>query len=340
MPPASEPDLAVCRALLRDGSRSFYLASHLLPRRVREPAIALYAFCRLADDAIDRTGGGAEALAQLQDRLARAYAGQPTPIPADRALAAVVSRFAIPSALPRALLEGLSWDAAGRRYETLQELTEYALRVAGSVGAMMALIMGARCPAVLARACDLGVAMQFSNIARDVGEDARAGRLYLPAAWLREAGVAPDTWLAAPRFRPEIGQAVRRLLAEANRLYASADAGIAALPRACRPGIRAARLLYAEIGATVARNGYDSVTERAVVPAMRKARMLARTMRAPHDPGMPEAATAWLLLGAVPPLPTLPRAPSLRSRAENRAVFVIELFHRLALRERMGAAES
>ncbi|MBV8868968.1 MAG: squalene/phytoene synthase family protein, partial [Acetobacteraceae bacterium] len=160
-------DLAACRALLRGGSRSFSLASGLLPRRVRDPAVALYAFCRLADDAIDRDKGGAAALARLRERLERAYAGRPMPIPADRALARVVARFAIPFALPHALLEGLAWDAEARRYETLDELTAYAIRVAGAVGEMMALVMGVRAPETLARACDLGVAMQFSNIARD-----------------------------------------------------------------------------------------------------------------------------------------------------------------------------
>ena len=122
------------------------------------------------------------------------------PMAADRALASVIARYAIPRAVPQALLEGFAWDREGRRYETLADLTAYAARVAGTVGAMMALLMDERRPEVLARACDLGVAMQFSNIARDVGEDARAGRLYLPQEWLREAGLDPEAWLAAPVF--------------------------------------------------------------------------------------------------------------------------------------------
>ena len=89
--------------------------------------------------------------------------------------------------------------------------------------------MGARSADLIARACDLGVAMQLTNIARDVGEDARAGRLYLPRAWLREAGVDPVEWLATPRFRPEIAAVVARLLKHAEGLYARADAGIAGL---------------------------------------------------------------------------------------------------------------
>ena len=316
-------DLAACRALLRGGSRSFSLASGLLPRRVRDPAVALYAFCRLADDAIDRDKGGAAALARLRDRLGRAYAGRPLPIPADRALARVVARFAIPFALPHALLEGLAWDAEARRYETLDELTAYAIRVAGTVGEMMALVMGVRAPETLARACDLGVAMQFSNIARDLGEDAREGRLYLPLRWLREAGIDPDAWLAAPVFDAAVAAVVRRLLAEAEALYARADVGIAALPLSCRTGIRAARLLYAEIGAEVARRGHDSVTGRAVVPLPRKLVVLAR--------GLPPPLLS--------PARGRPRERSRRPVLEIRAAFVIELFQRLAEREQFGATE-
>src|SRR5262249_50197475 len=158
-------DLVACRALLRGGSRTFHAASHVLPRSVSGPATALYAFCRLADDAVDLHGGKLAALASQRDRLDRAYAGRPLPMPADRAFAHVVARFGVPRALPDALMEGLAWDAEGRRYEDFSALTDYAVRVAGAVGAMMAILMGVRAPHLIARACDLGVAMQLTNIA-------------------------------------------------------------------------------------------------------------------------------------------------------------------------------
>ncbi len=170
----------------------------------------------MADDAIDGDGGHGHALARLRERLARAYDGRPLPIPADRALPELSRGSRIPRALPEALLEGFAWDAAGRRYADLAALHAYAARVAGSVGVMMALLMGARRPDALARACDLGVAMQLSNIARDVGEDARAGRLYLPLDWLREAGIDPERWLAAPVFDLALGSVVARLLRESD----------------------------------------------------------------------------------------------------------------------------
>jgi phytoene synthase len=267
-------DLAHCRRLLRDGSRSFLAASRILPREVARAACALYAFCRVADDRVD-AGDSRGALEDLHERLARIYAGAPRAVAADRAFAAVVARYRVPRAWPLALLEGFEWDARGRQYEELPQLRAYAARVAGSVGAMMACIMGGRGPAALARACELGVAMQLTNIARDVGDDARLGRLYLPRAWMRAAGIDPDAWLANPVHSPALGSVVRRLLDEAETLYRGGRAGIGSLPLACRPGIRAAALLYADIGRAVRRRGCDSVTARATVPAARKLQLLS-----------------------------------------------------------------
>jgi phytoene synthase len=328
-------DLTACRALMRGGSRSFFAASLLLPRRVHEPATALYAFCRLADDAIDTEAadgdakdGRAGALERLRERLDRAYDGHPLPIAADRAFAAAIAAHAIPRALPLALLDGFEWDLQGRRYQDFDALLDYAARVAGSVGAMMAALMGARDRASLARACDFGVAMQLTNIARDVGEDARAGRLYLPLAWLREAGVDPDAWLADPAFSPAIASVVRRLLAAADLLYARGAAGIAALPAACRPGIRAAGLIYAEIGREAARRGYDTVTQRVRVSGAGKTRLLAASLVAlrPRRPAAsaaaPLAATRYLVEAAY--------VPSLPARTlDDRIVWVLDLFARL-----------
>lgn len=284
-------DLDACRARLRTGSRSFALAARLLPGALADAATGLYAFCRVADDAIDDARDAAErraALTMLQWRLEQACDGRPADLPEDRALAALMAAHGIPRALPGALLEGFAWDAGDRRYDTLAELEAYAVRVAGSVGMMLCLLMGQRSPAQLARACDLGVAMQLTNVARDVGEDARRGRLYLPADWLRAQGVAPAEWLRRPRHDERLAAVVERLLARAEALYLSADAGVAQLPWRCRPGIRAARLVYADIGRALAGRGFDAVGGRAVVSAGRKARLLAGTLL----PGQGEAGGA------------------------------------------------
>ena len=337
-------DLAACRATIRQGSRSFFAASLLLPNRVREPAIALYAFCRLADDAVDLHGGRMPALEDLRQRLRRAYEGRPASLPADRALADVVARFEIPKALPEALLEGIAWDAGERHYEDLSDLRAYAARVAGSVGAMMSILMGAREPEMVARACDLGVAMQLTNIARDVGEDARAGRLYLPRRWLREAGIDPDSWLAAPVFSEALGVVVQRLLDEADTLYARADIGIGRLPLSCRPAIRAARHLYCEIGRQVERNGLDSVSRRAVVPTSRKLVVMSTAVAAPVL-GRQAAAPTFLqearfLVDAVAVGPALvqPMNGGPWWDLNKRAGWVIDLFDRLERRDRLARA--
>ncbi len=331
----AQADRRACRDLLRTGSKTFFAASHLLPRRVREPAIALYAFCRLADDAVDLHDGRLATLARLRDRLDRAYRGQPLPLAADRAFADTVAHHAIPRALPEALLEGLEWDAREKRYETLSDLHAYAARVAGSVGAMMAVIMGVGNHDAIARACDLGAAMQLTNIARDVGEDARNGRIYLPLSWLREVGIDPGVWLAAPHFSPAIGRLVQRLLSEADALYRASEAGIAQLPLTCRPGIRAARLLYAEIGAAIGRLGYDSATQRAFVPKRRKAELMLKALVSPSHVGdrPPALAEARFLIDAIET--TSLRATTPRANMGEQVVWVMELFDRIERRRQV-----
>jgi phytoene synthase len=342
-------DLAACRTLLRGGSKTFFAASLLLPAKVRDPASALYAFCRLADDAVDCGDGVvADIIDRLRDRLDRAYAGRPSPLAADRAFAATVAQFNIPRALPEALIEGFEWDAAGRRYETLPDLLGYAARVAGSVGAMMTLVMGVDSPEVVSRACDLGMAMQLSNIARDVGEDARAGRIYLPLEWLRDAGIDPQAWMAYPVFSPALGVVIKRVLKEAELIYRGASAGIAYLPPLCRPAIRTAHLLYAEIGHEVERLGFDSVSRRAVVSSSRKLNVLARSLveqKSSQTAALTiDAKEARFLIDAI-----VSREPAIgfavgrikprRSRwsFDARVAWLVELFERLEKQERLRA---
>jgi phytoene synthase len=328
-------DIAACRALMRGGSKSFFAAGLLLPRRVHEPATALYAFCRLADDAIDdEADGKAAALARLRVRLDLAYAGTPQAHPADRAFADVIAQHDLPRDLPEALLEGFAWDSENRRYEDIYALHAYAARVAGTVGAMMAVLMGVRAPGPIARACDLGIAMQLTNIARDVGEDAREGRLYLPLSWLHAEDIDPDAFLRNPVFSPALGRVIERVLDTAETLYARSLPGVAHLPASCRPGIRAAGLIYAEIGRTLARAGYDSVTWRAHVPARRKVALLARSLVAlvpvnADAAAVPALAAAHYLVDAAS---LAQRAPSPRS-FDARVHWVCDLFERLQQQE-------
>jgi phytoene synthase len=276
---SQQRDLNACVDLMRGGSKTFFAASRLLPARMRTASIALYAFCRVADDLVDNCAAEGrsvqQSLNQLRDRLDAIYAGRPQAWVEDRALAAVVQQYQLPRELLDALLEGFSWDASARTYETLEDVQAYAARVAGSVGAMMCWLMGVRSADALARACELGVAMQLTNIARDVGEDARNARLYLPRQWLREAGVDIELWLTDPVCTPALKNVIERLLCEADRLYVQSTQGIAALPRDCRSAIMAARLIYAEIGEQLRRDGLNPVQHRAVVATSRKLSLLA-----------------------------------------------------------------
>jgi phytoene synthase len=184
----------------------------------------------------------------------------------------------------------------------------------------------------------------LTNIARDVGEDARAGRLYLPLVWLREAGIDPGSWLRQPRFDAALAGVVRRLLHTADTLYAAADEGVAGLPKACRPGINAARFLYAEIGQIVRQSGCDSVSRRAVVPMRRKLVLLLgafchRIAPFPAARSTALAETHFLLaevtvgLQSMPPSEPLPAALAWW-RFHSRLVWLIDLFARLEHSER------
>ena len=264
---ATPADLALCRQMIRQGSKSFHLASLLLPNGYRQHARALYGFCRMADDLVDTAAAPRDAVAELARRLDCIYGGTPCDNPTDRAFADVVHRFAIPREVPDALIEGFAWDAEGRHYETLSDVTAYAVRVAGTVGVMMSLIMAERRPVALARAIDLGVAMQFSNIARDIEDDAAMGRVYLPAEWL--AANASSASVAS------------KLVDEAEQIYDRAAVGIGMLPRSCRASINAARLLYREIGLEAKRTRHQG---RAIVPTRRKLALVAKAI----------AASPWL----------------------------------------------
>jgi len=337
-------DLQACRELMCGGSKSFFAASKLLPVRLRPPATALYAYCRLADDAIDLGGDALLAMESLQQRLDAIYEGRPAELDADRALAHVVHHYGIPRGLLDALLDGFLWDSQGRRYETLADVEAYGARVAGAVGAMMSLIMGASTDTAIARASEMGVAMQLTNIARDIGEDARNGRLYIPRAWFREIGMDADAWLARPVFDARIAAFTQRLLLRADVLYRRGEFGLSELPWDCRPAIQAARLVYAEIGKQLERVGLNSVEQRTVVSTARKLALIARAaavaLKVPESPAVslsPVPAIAFLVdVVSRDRRPVASHKPwTVPHRSfDQRVEWMVDLFGRLEQRER------
>jgi len=341
-PEYDSQDLQACVAMMQGGSKTFFAASRLLPMRVRAAAIALYAFCRVADDLVDQGGDAQANLSLLKQRLDLIYAGTPTDAVEDHALALVVQHHQLPRLFLDALLEGFAWDAQGRRYQTMEDLQAYAARVAATVGGMMCWIMGPQAPLTLARACELGVAMQLTNIARDVGEDARNGRIYLPLQWMVEAGVQPDEWLQNPKMSSNLKSVIERVLQEAEQLYKQAQAGIAELPADCRAAILAASLIYAEIGHQLRREGLDSVSHRTVVSTRRKLVLLATAwtqsgwIYAQRNPVQPLPAIAFLIAPEVLNADERMRTLNFPNRAmPQRIEWVLGLFERLE-NERRG----
>lgn len=280
-------DLVVCHAAIRQRSRSFYAASRLLPRPVRDAACATYAFCRAADDAVDDAADPADARARhegIRRRLDRIYAGEEVDTASGRAFARVVRAARIPRAEPEALLDGMAEDLEIVRFADADALLLYCYRAAGVVGCMMSRIMGRGDDDALRRAIHLGIAMQLTNIARDVGEDASRDRVYLPSSWLAEEGGSAADVLAL-RPTPPVRRATLRALALAEEYYRSGIAGIGMLPPSCRPAILAAALLYREIGRRVRARDGDGITSRARVGTARRVALLVQAaVRCAVDP--------------------------------------------------------
>lgn len=279
------------------GSRSFSLASRLMDPHTRAGTTLLYAWCRYCDDVIDgqtlghdqrfgARGNAALRLAHLQERTLDACAGQPGRDPVFRGLAEVVRRHAIPARLLQEHLAGFGMDVHGTHYASLDDLLVYCWRVAGVVGVMMARIMGVTREETLDRACDLGLAFQLTNIARDVLEDARIGRVYLPADWLAQEGMGGLQQVLDPAHREGLARVTARLVAQAEPYYRSARAGIADLPMRCAWSIATARSVYRHIGHEVVRRGTRALETRVATGPVEKLWFLARSagvaLAAPH----------------------------------------------------------
>lgn len=284
----TSPPAADAGAAIRAGSRSFALASRLFDPSTRALVWDLYAWCRHLDDVTDgqSLGHGHAAVVDRPARVAalrahsmRALAGDGGAGPAFASLARVAAATHLPAAYVHDHLTGFEMDAADRRYETLADTLGYCYHVAGVVGLMMAWIMGIRDEPTLLRGCDLGLGFQLTNIARDVADDARLGRVYLPAAWLREREVilVPGTPLAA-EARVRVAPVVARLLDEADRYYESAWHGVARLPWRSAWSVATARHVYADIGHAVRRRGPGAWDARVVVSKGRKIARLAQAL--------------------------------------------------------------
>jgi phytoene synthase len=264
---------------IQNGSKSFRLASRLFDRKTRERAWLLYCWCRHCDDVCDGQSSGhgsveRGSVIRLTEQTRRAALGQSVDELPFQAL--LLHECPIPLALLEDHLEGFRLDERNWRPESEDDLILYCYHVAGTVGRMMALVMGVAPydEDTLDRAKDLGIAFQLSNIARDVREDAEAGRCYLPAQWMHEANLNVDT-VGQVENRAAVAILVRRLIENVELYERSARLGVPSLSFRSRWAVLSAAGIYGRIGRTVAALGPHAWDKRVVVPRSEKAMIMA-----------------------------------------------------------------
>lgn len=267
------------RASIRHGSRSFALASRLFDRPTRERVWLLYAWCRACDDLVDAQDHGGELgdLAQARERLATvrrltdaAFAGEETGDPAFDGFGLVARECGITVGMAEDVIAGFALDAADWRPRSEADMLLYCYHVAGAVGVMMAVVMGvADDEDTLDRACDLGIAFQLANIARDLDEDDAVDRCYLPVEWLVEADIPPGEQMK-PHYRRALLRLVRRLCDMERSYEASARIGAGRLTFRQRWAVLSAAGIYGAIAYEVRRAGEHAWDHRIVTSRLAK----------------------------------------------------------------------
>jgi len=268
-----EASYRACRTIVESHSKTFALSSRFLPPEKRRAVWAVYAFCRTADDIVDRVAPAHERLAAIdawECRLRASYRGVAAG-PVFVALSDAAQRFEIPLEPALDLLRGARMDVGIDRYESYAALQEYCYLVASTVGLLVTPVLGAESPAAREYAVALGRAMQMTNILRDVGEDARMGRIYLPGEDLRAFGCREDD-IFAGRVSASFGALMRFEIARVRALYREAEPGITLLSPESRYTVRLALALYRGILNRIEANRFDVFRRRAHVPLRGKLR--------------------------------------------------------------------
>lgn len=291
--------VAYARDSIARGSKSFALASKLFDPVTRENAWLLYAWCRKCDDLADGQdmGHGMSTVTDAHARVAyiraqteAALAGALTDDPAFAALALVAADCNLPRRYILDVIDGFDLDAAEWRPRHERDLYQYCYHVAGAVGLLMAIVMGVdpNDDATLDRACDLGLAFQLANIARDLSEDDSVGRCYLPQEWLAEMDIPPGQHMK-PWLRPQLVTLAKRLADRSEAHEASARVGAARLPFRARWAVLAAAGIYGDIAREVRRRGAEAWNHRVITTRGQKIGWLARSywqaMRPPPTDG-------------------------------------------------------
>ena len=297
--------VSFARDSIARGSKSFALASRLFGRETRERVWLLYAWCRKCDDMADgQDHGGAMAhvtdpaarLLVIRDLTAKAIRGETTGEPAFDALGVVATECGLTQKMADDVIDGFALDTADWRPRSEDDLYRYCFHVAGAVGLMMAVVMGVRADddATLDRACDLGLAFQLANIARDLNEDDAAGRCYLPQDWLSDMDIPPGQTLS-PHYRDRIASLAKRLCDASEQYEQSARVGAAALPFRSRWAVLAAAGIYGDIARAVRAKGAHAWDARVYTSKADKLAWVAKAFwqARRNDPAMTARDGLW-----------------------------------------------
>jgi phytoene synthase len=264
------------------GSKSFYFATRFFPPELAASAHAVYWFCRTTDDIVDENPDLAAARAELEDwrqGLKDALAGHSSPSPILRHFATACAHHRIPAEYAFELIEGMRMDLEGVRYRNFADLRLFCYRVASTVGLMMSHVIGFTGDA-LPYAEDLGIAMQLTNILRDVGEDLGRDRIYLPAEELEQFGYS-SVQLRRCERSPEFVRLMQFQASRARHYYSVAMPGVSMLRPEGRFAVEIAARVYSGILNEIEAMDYDVFSRRAVVPAWRKYGITARALAGP-----------------------------------------------------------
>lgn len=300
--------------VIKANSRSFSLAAAFLPRRFRRDVTSLYAWCRTVDDAVDHANDPSEAketLTLMKQDVERVAGGQAPVQPATSWIADLIRTEKIDAQHAIELIEGMEMDADGFRVRTDGDLRRYCYHAAGTVGLMMSQLMGVRSSKAKQPAIALGVAMQITNIARDVREDAMRGRCYLPRV--------SEPLTVDPA---EVVREVQRVLSLAEQQYDLAISGIHHLPRGCRRAIRVALAVYREIGREILRQGCPVLDRRVVLSRSRLAVVAVRAAILPSN----TLRSSSLVPAMISPKPTqAQRSPAKVAQARSSVCLGLSL---------------
>ena len=263
---------SIAQAITKKYGKTFYFASLFLKKEKRFAAYVVYAICRLSDESVDdkRNSSAAKSLTSLQQKIDSAYQNARMADPLLLAFRQTINKYRIPKKYFDALMEGMYMDLYKNRYKNFEELYDYCYKVAGIAGLIMLEIFGYTDPKATDHAISLGVAMQLTNILRDIKEDFNRGRIYLPEDEIRHFGVS-ETDISQSRTNENFKALMKFQIARSREYYEKAKQGIKMLDDLnSRFVVCAMTDIYSRILNSIEKNDYDVFTRRAYVSTPRK----------------------------------------------------------------------